>query len=94
LEESLKTGVAFFFGADILVTHIAFGLIEAVYDWWQSRERGKVAAILSVVGHGLFGWITVAVTGMTGIYIGLAAGIISHLVWNTVMLRLQTRSAR
>ena len=94
LEESLKTGFAFFFAADILVTHLGFGLIEAVYDWWQSRERGIVAAVLSVVGHGLFGWITVVTTAMAGIYMGLAAGIVSHLVWNAAMVRLQTRRSR
>lgn len=87
LEETLKTLSAYYFAADILVTHLVFGLIEAVYDWVQTR--GRMAALLSVIGHGLFGGVTVFTAQLAGIYVGLAAGIVVHLIWNTVMVMLK-----
>jgi hypothetical protein len=89
LEETLKTLSAYFFSVDILVTHLIFGVIEAVYDWLQTNGRGIAAALLSIAGHGLFGVMTVLTAQATGIYIGLAAGIVTHLIWNTAMVRLQ-----
>lgn len=89
LEEILKTLSAYYFAADILVTHLVFGLIEAVYDWVQTRGQGVTAALLSVIGHGLFGGVTFFTAQSAGIYVGLAAGIVIHLIWNTVMVRLK-----
>lgn len=86
LEEMVKTLPAYYFSADILVTHFAFGLIEAVYDWLQTRER-IAAAVFSIIGHSLFGGVTVWAAHLTGIYVGLAAGIVIHLLWNTIMVK-------
>lgn len=88
MEESVKTLFAYYLDADILVTHGVFGLIEALYDWRQTRRRS--AALFSMIGHGLFGAVTVAVIGQGGIYLGLAAGIVAHLLWNTIMMRLHS----
>lgn len=93
LEEMVKTLSAYYFDADILVTHGVFGLIEAVYDWMQTRGR-LLAAVLSIVGHSLFGFVTVFTAQLTGVYIGLAAGIVTHLLWNTIMVRFCLRGAR
>lgn len=88
LEEAAKTLSAFFLGADLLVTHLTFGLIEAVYDWSQSEGKAMLAALLSILGHGLFGVITLTVSLATDMYVGLAAGMVAHLVWNAAVLRL------
>lgn len=92
VEEMLKTVLAYSFDADILITHISFGLIEAVYDWVQTRRL--VGVVLSVVGHGLFGFATLLVIRAAGVYVGLAAGIVSHLLWNTVMLKFLAPQAQ
>lgn len=90
-EEMLKTLFAYFFHADILVTHVVFGLIEAIYDWVQTRGR-IVAPLLSLGGHGLFGLVTVLTAREVGLYMGLGAGIIVHLLWNTLMVRFPYRN--
>ena len=91
VEEMLKTAAAYYFAADILVTHLVFGLIEAVYDLAQSQGKAMAAA-MSVIGHGLFGGATVLAAGTAGIYAGLAVGIMLHLLWNTIMLRWVARN--
>lgn len=89
LEEAAKTLLAYYLGADIIVTHIIFGALEAGYDWHTSRRHGAAAAFFSVLGHGLFGLATVAVLVLTGsIAVGLAAGVIFHLAWNITVIRL------
>ena len=90
LEEGLKTLFAYSFGADIFVTHTVFGLVEAVYDWVQTQGR-ILAAFLSIAGHGLFGFVTVFTAQAAGVHIGLAAGIVTHLLWNTLMIKFEIR---
>lgn len=92
VEELSKTMFAYFLAADILVTHLTFGVIEASYDWMKSRGKGVTAAILSIIGHGLFGAVTLFTAQQAEIYMGLAAGIIMHLIWNAVMLRIPFRN--
>ena len=92
-EEMLKTLTAYSVDADILITHVVFGLIEAVYDWLQTRGR-LMAAFFSVGGHSLFGFVTVLTTQAAGINIGLAAGIVAHLLWNTIMVKLLPGKAK
>lgn len=89
VEEAVKTVPAFLLGADILLTHISFGILEAGYDFCVSRRHGLAAAALSIVGHSLFGLITIGVISITGsIFPGLGAGIVAHLVWNVTAVRL------
>lgn len=89
LEEAVKTVPAFYFGADILLTHVGFGAIEAGYDWTAGGKKGVAAAVLSVLGHGLFGLVTVGTLSVTGqIPVALLVGIAAHLVWNLAMIRL------
>lgn len=94
IEEMLKTLLPFYLDANILTTHVVFGVIEAVYDMVQSQEHGITAAVLSVAGHGLFGALTVYAMQTAGIYIGLASGIIAHLLWNSLMIRLHRENNR
>ena len=90
-EELSKTLCSYYLSADILVTHIIFGVIEAGYDWFnqQNEQRGTIAAVLSIVGHILFGGITVLVFNLSdSIYIGIVAAIVVHVVWNVTLIRL------
>jgi len=91
VEELTKTLCSYYLAADILVTHFTFGVLEAGYDWFnrQNRQRGTVAALLSIVGHTLFGGITVFVFNLSNsIFIGIGVGISVHLIWNVILIRL------
>ena len=91
VEELTKTLCSYYLAADILVTHMVFGVLEAGYDWCnrRSRQRGMMAALLSIVGHALFGGITVFVFNLSNsIFIGIIAGISAHLIWNVTLIRL------
>jgi len=91
MEELTKTLCSYYLSADILVTHVVFGILEAGYDWFnrQNGQRGSIAALLSIVGHTLFGGITVFIFGHSNnIFIGILAGSSIHLVWNVVLIRL------
>jgi len=103
-EEALKTGLALLLGAPVLVSHVSFGLLEAVYDLTAGRDRRgsrRVAAALSGLGgHTLFGALTVAVAGtLTGAgslgapawVAGSAVAYLVHVGWNAlVMGRVRT----
>jgi len=89
MEETVKSLPAFYFGADILLTHVGFGAIEAGYDWYTSRKHGTAAAALSILGHGLFGLVTVGTLSLTSQFLlALSAGIMTHVAWNVAMIRL------
>ena len=91
VEELTKTLCSYYFAADILVTHIIFGVLEAVYDWSkeQNKRCGRIAALLSIIGHTLFGGITVFVFNLSSsIYLGILVGIGIHVVWNVTLIRL------
>lgn len=91
VEELTKTLCSYYLAADILVTHVVFGVLEAGYDWFnrQNGQRGTIAALLSIVGHTLFGGITVFVFNLSNsIFIGILTGIGVHLLWNVTLIRL------
>ena len=93
VEELTKTLCSYYLAADILVTHIVFGALEACYDWFneQNGKRGTIAALLSIVGHTLFGGITVLIFNLSGsIYIGIVAAIVVHVIWNVTLIRLSS----
>ncbi|MBP2653218.1 MAG: hypothetical protein H6Q73_787 [Firmicutes bacterium] len=91
MEEGAKTVLAYCLGADILLTHVTFGVIEATYDIVTARYKA-VAAILSVGGHGLFGFITIWGLALTGnIVFSLAVPIAAHWAWNITVIRLLHR---
>lgn len=92
VEELSKTLLAVAVGANVLITHCLFGLIEAVYDWRQAAANGHRAALASIIGHSLFGWLTVVAIDLVGeVIVGLAAGIAAHLTWNVVVTKIQRR---
>lgn len=91
LEELTKTLCPYYLGADILVTHMIFGVLEAIYDWVkrENRERGAMAALLSMIGHTLFGIVTIAILNLSdSVFLGIFVASSVHLIWNVTLIRL------
>lgn len=91
VEEITKSLCSYYLAADILVTHVVFGVLEAGYDWYNvpNRQRGVYAAIVSIVGHSLFGVITLIGLYMSGsIWVAIAGASCVHVVWNITLIRL------
>ena len=91
MEELTKTLCSYYLAADILVTHVVFGILEAGYDWYNvsNRQRGMYAAAASVVGHSLFGILTLIGLHVSGsIWIAIAGASCAHVVWNITLIRL------
>lgn len=92
IEEVAKTLPAYYLGADIAITHVAFGFIEAGYDWRTSGDKKLNAALASILGHSLFGLATIGVLAVTeNIFGANIAGILLHFGWNVTMVRLTNR---
>lgn len=88
IEETAKTLLAYYLDADVLATHVAFGVLEAVYDWYHSVFKVKAVAF-SIIGHSLFGLLTVGIFFLSAnIWLGLASGIIVHLIWNFTVVKV------
>jgi hypothetical protein len=91
-EEVLKTLPAHYLGADVLITHSVFGSLEGIYDLVTSPNRQYVPMLLSILGHSLFGVITVLGRYLTGqIWLGLMGGIFIHIIWNITAIRLMSK---
>ncbi len=85
LEEAVKTVPAYYLGADILVTHLVFGGLEAIYDWRE--EKNMKAGIFSIIGHSLFGLLTLAGLRLTANLLGgLMMGLVAHFIWNIAVV--------
>lgn len=91
LEEMTKTSMAFILGASIPLTHLLFGLIEAIHDYVKGPRLGLLAGILSILGHGLFGWSTIWIFFLTkSLVFSILLVSTIHIIWNIVMVRLFT----
>lgn len=91
MEELAKTLFSYYLAADIVVTHVVFGLLEAGYDWHSTPngQRAMQAAVLSVVGHTLFGGLTRLVYHLSGsILLAILGASCVHLMWNVTLIRL------
>lgn len=88
LEEACKTFPAYVLGAAIWPVHVVFGAIEGAYDFYTNQKSGAAAALLSVLGHTLFGAATVAVLALAdSIAAAMVAGSVLHVAWNLAMVR-------
>ncbi|NLA58025.1 MAG: hypothetical protein GX855_03855 [Firmicutes bacterium] len=90
VEEVLKTGSARLFGFSVPVIHLGFGLYEAGYDLLANPGTGTkrwLAALLALIGHGLFGWVTWQLMTLTGsLVLAAASACTAHVFWNMVVL--------
>lgn len=91
-EETAKTVLAYLLQADILMTHTVFGVIEAGYDYRNSRRHKVGAAVASVAGHTLFGMITVFILEAGGsLVLSLISAYAVHLGWNVLAVLVNAR---
>lgn len=91
-EEAAKDLAALLSGADLLGTHVVFGLAEAGFEAVVGEWRGFVAGVFGLLGHALFGAATRAAFTATGsLFLAAGAGIALHIAWNAAALRLGRR---
>lgn len=93
VEEAAKNLVASLAGADLVGTHVVFGLAEAGFEAVVGEWRGLVAGIFGLLGHALFGFATRAALERTGsLFLATGAGVGLHILWNALALRLGHRT--
>ncbi len=89
LEEVIKTSMAIFSGASLILTHGFFGLVEAFHDYLASPRWGMLAGFFSIMSHWFYGWVTVVLYEQTSSWlVGLFCAGVLHVFWNYVMVRL------
>lgn len=87
VEEIVKAVVSTLCGANVLVTHITFGLSEAAYDMSSTSETGIYAAVVSIVGHALCGYAYLCVERLLfNSFAGFLAALVLHLSWNVTVV--------
>lgn len=93
VEELTKSLCSYYLAADILITHVVFGVLEAGYDWYTAsgEERRKWAVLGSICGHSLFGALTVMGLSVSGsIWIAVLGACCIHILWNVTLIRLSS----
>lgn len=85
IEEAVKTLGAVLLGGNLILCHMVFGAVEALYDLYNSpAEYSMTASLLSLASHTVFGIVAYTLV----VYIGwhfLSAVFISaivHSLWN------------
>lgn len=87
IEELGKTGIAVVLGAMVLPVHVCFGITEGIFDLRRGTGQSGAAAIVSVVGHGVFGYI--AIWGhefFLNWWGGILLAVIAHIFWNSYVI--------
>ncbi|MGI6113709.1 MAG: hypothetical protein ACOYEJ_06260 [Mahellales bacterium] len=89
IEEGLKTFVTLGLGGIVLLTHISFGIIEGIYDYFNSDKKiNLTASVISVVSHSIFGAITtLGFVLFKNWHVGMIAASLSHVLWNWAVLK-------
>ncbi|MGE5592970.1 MAG: hypothetical protein ACM3X3_04720 [Betaproteobacteria bacterium] len=99
VEETAKTGFALAMAAPVVVVHLGFGAVEAVYDASARlgpgggpaslSARGLAAGAMSLLSHAAFGAVTQAVLALTlEPFLAVAAAVLVHAVWNLTIVAL------
>jgi len=82
-----KTGIAVILGAMVLPVHVCFGITEGIFDLRGGTGQSGAAAIVSVVGHGLFGYITIwGHEIFSNWWGGILPAVIAHIFWNSYVI--------
>lgn len=90
IEESAKSFMAYFIGTNLIVVHIIFGVVEALYDliYTKNERAGHMAALMSILSHGIFGLLTYYLYLGTGmILLAVAITTLVHSTWNYYITR-------
>lgn len=86
VEEVSKTAPAVLFGGDILLTHLSFGAVEGIWEYFN-RRNGFYAGLAALASHSVFGFITLSVYRVYAMLPALAAGFLAHTAWNYLVMR-------
>jgi hypothetical protein len=74
-------------GASILPVHVFFGLLEAIFEVWTENPHRYAAALISLAGHSVFGYMTIWGYGFfSSWWGGLLLGITAHIFWNSYVV--------
>lgn len=88
LEEVAKSGAAVLTKGSVIMTHGTFGLIEGVYDAWNTGLRGFKAGIGSFMGHLFYGYVTYLVmTKSNSFMFAVLIGYSVHMLWNLAVMK-------
>lgn len=92
VEESLKTGLALLLGTSLFISHLLFGLAEGIFDVLRPGRDDLPAGISGLISHGVYGWLTQTVWLASGnIWLGVAAALVVHMLWNAAVVLLARR---
>lgn len=87
IEEFLKTYIAISIGAGVVLSHTVFGVAEGIYDYFNTSKKVNArSAALSVVTHGVFGYITSKLSTFSGIIYAVIIVAFIHSLWNIIMM--------
>ena len=87
-EEIFKSLPAYYLNFSIFPVHVVFGIIEGSYESINCRRNRYLPALLSVIGHSLFGLTAVTVLFLSGnIWLAVSGAVILHLLWNIIVVR-------
>lgn len=88
VEEVFKSVPAYLMGISILSVHVVFGVIEGAYEWKNCRSYRCLPAVLSVIGHSLFGLTATTILFLQGnIFLAVAGAAVLHLLWNISVVK-------
>jgi len=101
VEEAAKTGFALAMAAPVVVVHLGFGAVEAVYDVSGRRGRasrsgpGFAAGAVSFLSHTAFGALTQAVLALTRQpLLAVTTAAVAHALWNVAIVALMDAGRR
>jgi hypothetical protein len=91
VEELLKTILAILFGASIALSHAVFGIVEAVLDYKNTKD--KITSMVSFISHTFLGTVTKILYDNTGFLLpAILTAYLIHLIWNKlVMIIINTK---
>jgi hypothetical protein len=90
VEEITKTSLALVIGSGIVLTHVVFGTIEAIYELHRDRQIGS--AVVALVAHLFFGILTLGIFQYLGSWILAVLGTVTiHSIWNLIIIRIFTK---
>lgn len=90
VEETCKTLSAVWLGAPVLFVHLFFGAAEGLFDLLTVDPGGWLPALSSLITHGMLGTLTTWGIHKEGLPFGLLTGIVAHVIWNNLIIRLVT----
>ena len=86
-EEIFKTGIAYYLGANLISTHLVFGILEAGLDFVYSNS---LAALLAVITHLLLGIVTFySLLLNNNLTVAIMIAIVVHTAWNFLIRGLK-----